>query len=222
MGKKSKYPKYSSGTISVNGEEKASTYKNKNNVITNYNMSAGEKKAFDYAQKSFADSLAKVNVFDNATKKNLQAQIDAYTKNGQKVIENVYTPMLTDLKNDIASRFGNFDNSVFMDNLNSIEANRAEAMSGLAQDITAKQSELVNNELANRYTYLNFLQDVQNQINSNMFAYIGATQQNSTLGNNYNNQAYTAQQNAYNNRLNAYANMASAITNGVKTFSSLK
>ena len=99
MGKSSKYPSYSSGTINVNGSTKATTYKHKNNVITDYNMSDDEKRAYEYAQKSFADSLSKVNVFDEDTKKNLQSQLDAYTLNGQKIINNMYEPMLDDLKN---------------------------------------------------------------------------------------------------------------------------
>lgn len=157
MGKSSKkYPQYSAGTISINGNTKASTYKTGNNVYSNYNMSDAEKQAYDYAQKSFANSLSSVNVFDDETKKNLQSQLNAYTLDGQKLINNLYTPMLSNLKNDIASRFGNLDNSVFMDNLNSIEANRANSINDLAQDVLAKRNELVNNELSQRYTYLSF------------------------------------------------------------------
>ncbi len=210
MGKSSKYPSYSSGTINVNGSTKATTYKKKNNVITDYNMSDDEKRAYDYAQKSFADSLASVNVFDENTKQNLQSQLDAYTLNGQKIINNIYEPMLDDLKTDIASRFGNFDNSVFMDNLNSIEANRAESINNLAQDVLAKQDELISNELAQRYTYLGFLQDIQNQMNSNILNYTSASQANSSSGNSYNAQAYAAN-NSSSSTFGNYANLASGV-----------
>lgn len=211
MGKSSKYPSYSSGTISINGQNKATTSKNGNNVITNYNMSDDEKRAYEYAQKSFADSLASVNVFDDATKQNLQSQLNAYTLNGQKLINNIYEPMLDDLKTDVASRFGNLDNSVFMDNLNSIEANRAESINNLAQDVLAKQDELISNELSQRYTYLGFLQDIQNQMNSNILNYIGASQQNSSSGNSYNAQSYAANQASSSNTYSNYANLASGI-----------
>ncbi len=210
MGKSSKYPSYSSGTINVNGSTKSTTYKNKNNVITDYNMSDDEKRAYEYAQKSFADSLSKVNVFDEDTKKNLQSQLDAYTLNGQKIINNMYEPMLDDLKNDIASRFGNFDNSVFMDNLNSIEANRAESLNNLAQDVLAKRDELIGNELAQRYTYLGFLQDVQNMMNSNILNYASSSRSNSSSGNSYNAQAYSANSSS-GSTLGNYANLASGV-----------
>ncbi len=208
MGKSSKYPSYSSGSIYINGQNKATTSKNGNTVTTNYNMSEDERRAYEYAQKSFADSLSKVNVFDEDTKKNLQSQLEAYTLNGQKIINNIYEPMLDDLKTDVASRFGNFDNSVFMDNLNSIEENRAESINNLAQDVMAKRDELISNELAQRYTYLGFLQDIQNQMNSNILNYIGASQQNSASGNSYNAQAYAANQSG-SSTFGNYANLAS-------------
>ena len=211
MGKSSKkYPKYSSGTINVNGSNVASTYKKGNNIFSNYNMSDDEKRAYGYVQKSLADSLPSVNVFDENTKQNLQSQLDAYTLNGQKLINNIYSPRLRDLKNDVASRFGNLDNSVFMDNLNSIEANRAESVNNLAQDVMSKRDELVGNELAQRYTYLNFLQDIQNQMNSNIMNYISGSQSNSSSGNSYNSQSYNAARSS-GSTFGNYANLASGV-----------
>jgi hypothetical protein len=216
MGKTSKYPSYSTGTIKVNGQTKASTYKSGNNVISNYNMSDAEKQAYNYAQNSLANNLSSVNVFDENTQKNLQSQLDAYTLQGQKLINNIYTPMLNDLKTDIASRFGNLDNSVFMDNLNSIEANRADAISNLAQDVTAKRSELINDELSQRYTYLNFLQDIQSQTNSNILNYITSSQSNSNSGNSYNAQAYSAKNST--SGLGSYSNLTSGLLNSMGTY----
>lgn len=212
MGKKSKkYPAYSSGTVTVNGSTKASTYKNKNNIISNYNMSDGEKRAYEYAQKAFADALPLVNTFDSNTQQNIQNQLNAYTLDGQKMINNLYNPMLKELKTDVASRFGNLDNSVFMDNLNSIESNRADAINNLAQDVLAKRNELVNDELSQRYNYLNFLKDIQNQTNSNILNFLSGSQSNSSSGNSYNAQAYTANRANSSRTFNNYANLASGI-----------
>ena len=178
MGKSSKTPSFSVGTVFVNGQNKASTYKKGNNIISNYNMSDAEKRAYDYAQNSFADSLSKINIFDENTQQDLKNQLNAYALQGQKMVNNIYNPMLNNLKTDIAGRFGNFDNSIFMDNLNSIEVNRADSVNNLAQDVLSKQDELINNELAQRYDYLSFLMDIQNQVNSNMFNFINTSQQN--------------------------------------------
>ncbi len=209
MGKSSKY---STGTIKVNGQTKAQTYKSGNNVITNYKMSDAEKRAYDYAQNSFADGLQSVNIFDENTKKNLQSQLDAYTLQGQKMVNSIYTPMLNDLKTDVASRFGNLDNSVFMDNLNTIESNRADAINNLAQDITAKRSELINNELSQRYTYLNFLQDIQNQTNSNILNFANSSQANSNSGNNFNSKNSSG--------FGAYSNLTSGLLKNLTPYAS--
>ena len=63
MGKSS----FTNGTVRVNGQTKASTYKKGNTVYTDYNMSPYEKQAYDYAQKSFAENLPTLNVFSEDT-----------------------------------------------------------------------------------------------------------------------------------------------------------
>ena len=118
--------------------------------------------------------------------------------------------MLNNLKSDIASRFGNYDNSAFLDKLDSIESKRADSMSGLAQDILAKGDELKKNELADRYTYLGFLQDIQSQVDSNILNYINAARQNSSSGNNYNASSYRANNSLSNDNWSTYANLAAS------------
>ena len=192
MGKSSKYPSYSSGTVTLNGNTVASTSKKGNTVNSTYNMPETEKNIYDYAQNSFLTSLPQINVFSNDTRKDINSQLEAYKNRGVQTINDIYDPIMDDLKNDVASRFGNLNNSIFMDNLNDIEENRAAAISDLAQDIEAQRSSLYNNELTQRYNYLNFLNDIQNQINNNALNYMGLSQSNSPSGNSYNQNAYNA------------------------------
>lgn len=199
MGKSTKYPSYSSGSVSVNGTTKATNSKNGNNVSSSYNMSDVEKGIFDYSQNSLLNSLPQINVFSGDTQKNINSQIEAYKNKGLQTLNDTYTPIINNLKNDIASRFGNFNNSVFMDNLNSIENNRANAMSNLVQDIEAQRNTLYNNELEQRYNYLNFLNNLQNQITNNALGYINSAQSNAQLGNSYNQAAYNTNQQLYQN-----------------------
>lgn len=213
MGKSST-PKYSTGVVNVNGEEKASHYKDGNTVYSNYNMSDTEKKIYDYAQNSFLENLSGINVFSEDTKKDMQNQLNAYTQKGLNTIDNLYTPMLSNLKNDIASRFGNFDNSVFMNNLSDIESSRADAMSSLTQDILAKQDELVSNELANRYNYMNFLNNIQNQATANILGYLNHAASNSASGTQYNMNAANYQKAQNQN----YANLASTLASSINPY----
>lgn len=183
MGKKSSY---TSGNISINGQNKASTYKKGNTVYTNYNMNDTEKQIFDFAQNSFLSNLPQVNVFSDETQKSFKNQLNAYKEQGVKNIENIYTPIINNLKNDIASRFGGFDNSSFLNKLNDIEDNRSNAVSSLAQNLMLKQNDLVNDELSRRYNYLNLLNGIQNQTYSNALNFGAASQSNSSSGNSYN------------------------------------
>lgn len=203
MGKTSSNYPYANGSVSVNGQEKASSYKSGNNIYSNYNMSTAEKGIYDYAQNSFLQNLPYLNVFSDDTQNDMRGQLNAYTQNGLDKLDGMYKPMLSNLKTDIASRFGNFDNSIFMDKLGSIEDKRADSMSSLVQDIMAKQSSLVNDELSRRYNYMNFLYDIQNQTNSNVLNYLGRAANNSSNGTTYNSR------NNSSNSINNYANMAS-------------
>ena len=205
MGKSSK-PAYSGGVVTINGEEKASQYKSGNNIYSNYNMSDTEKQIYDYAQNSFLENLPKINTFSEETQKNLQNQLNAYTQKGIDTINDIYTPMLNDMKTDIASRFGNFDNSIFMNNLNSIESNRSDAINSLSQDILAKQNELINDELNRRYNYMDFLSGVQNQTVGNILSFLQQASNNSNSGNSYNNSNYSNSSN-----FSDYTRLASSI-----------
>lgn len=152
-------------TTNINGSPKLTTVTDKHgNQTTNYNMSEWEKLAYDYAEKEFAENLKNINVFSQETIDSLNKQIDAYKQNGIKKIDEIYSPMLKNLQNDVASRFGNLDNSIFLDKLSEIEEKRADSVSALTQDITAKESELISDELMKRYNYLNFLNGYQNQV----------------------------------------------------------
>ena len=165
---------YADGSYSINGETKATTKKSGGVVQGNYNMNEYEKALYDYAQKTLAQIVPNINTFSNDTLKNLQAQLDAYQDKGLQTINSLYTPLLNNLKNDIASRFGNFDNSMFLNNLNNIENSRTNAMAQLAENLLAKRNELVNDELSNRYNIINLLNTIQNQYNSNAMNTISA------------------------------------------------
>lgn len=180
MGKNS----FTNGTVRINGQTKASTYKKGKTVYTDYNMSPYEKQAYDYAQKSFAENLPNLNVFSEDTQRKFQNQLNAYKDKGVKTINDVYTPMIDNLKSDIASRFGNFDNSSFLKDLNNIESSRADAISGLSQDLILKENDLINDEMSRRYNYMSFLNGINNQALSNLSAYSSMASANSSLGKN--------------------------------------
>ncbi len=167
MSKTTSYkPSYANGSYSINGKTKAQTYKDGDTVKSNYNMNKYEKSVYDYAQKNLAQILPQLNTFSPETLKGIQSQLNAYQNQGEKSINNIYTPLLNNLKTDIASRFGNIDNSMFLDKLNNLESSRANSIAQLAESLLSKRNELVNNELSNRYNFVNLLNSLQNQYNN--------------------------------------------------------
>lgn len=189
----------STSTISLNGKPKVSTTVGSNGkTSSNYMLSPSEEIAYNYSQREFANNLPNINVFSLDTLKSLNAQVNAFKANGIKQINDIYNPMLKNTQNEVATRFGNLDNSIFMDRLNSLEEKRAESVNALAQDVTAREQELMQNELANRYNYLNFLNNYQNQINQNMLGSTGQNQSLLNMGSNYANTVSQSQQNSSN------------------------
>lgn len=222
MSKKSKQSKpkiYNpSSTITMNGNVKSSATSTKNGANVSYNMNPYEQAAYDYAGKSFYDNLANINVFSDDTIKSLNNQVNAYLNQGLNMLNNTYTPMIRDMQNDVARRFGNTNNSMFMDNLNDIESKRAGAISDLAQNVEAKRNELVNNELANRYDYLNFLNGYQNQVYNNMLSMLGLNNNMLNTSNSHLNKNTASNNNSSNGLFNTLGDVMGLISSGKKLF----
>lgn len=161
-----------SKSFSINGKQVVKSKNRDGNISTNYNMSDDEESLLNYANSNLLKGLQDINVFSDEVQKNIQNQVNAYKSQGIKNINSTYTPMFRDLRNDIAARFGNLDNSVFMDNLNNIEQNRASAIEDLTQNILSKQAELYEQEMNYRYNYLNQLSAVKGDVNSNILSFL--------------------------------------------------
>lgn len=185
------YPNYSSSSVSMGGST-ASTGVKKGVLTTDYDMSDNESAIYNYALSTLANILPQLNTFDTNTLSSIQSQVDAYKNSGIESINSIYNPMITNLENDIVSRFGNLDNSIFTDNLNDIESKRSDAVSSFAQNVLAKQSELESDELTKRYALAEFLNGLANNTYGNALSAISTALGGSANANNYNNDLYNA------------------------------
>lgn len=193
MGKKSKsYPAYSGGSVVVNGKTVATSSRNGNNISTSYDMSDYEKNMFDSIQKGMSSGVSNLFEISDNERKMWQNQLNSLQNQGIEKINDIYTPMENNLKNDIASRFGNFDNSVFLDKLNAITNNKAKAVAELSNNLVANQNNLYTQELENRMKTLSFLDGLNSSLNNNIINYMNTAASNSNAGNTYNNNAYNA------------------------------
>ena len=86
-------------------------------------------------------------------------------------------------KSDCYIRFSKYINKIFY--LSKIEDSRSKTISDFAQDVQTYRQDLVNNELANRYQYLDYLNNYRQQMLSNILNMLGASQNLSNLSNSY-------------------------------------
>ena len=187
----SDYPSYSSGSVSVGGSTATSGLQN--GVLTSsYKMSDSEASIYDYALSTLSSILPQLNTFDSGTLSSIQSQVDAYKNSGIQTINDTYNPMITDLQNNIASRFGNLDNSIFSDNLGDIESERSNAVSSFAQNVLSKQSSLESDELTKRYALVELLSGLANNTYDNALNAISTALGSSSTANNYSNGVYNA------------------------------
>lgn len=187
MGKSSSTPSFMGGSVKINGREYASAIKDKNDIIrSTYNMPEEDKTLYKNVRTNLNKAVKNLYNFSDATKQQWQQQLDAYKRSGIAQINSIYEPMQKELKNDIAGRFGNLDNSVFLDKLANITNNKALAVSSLADSLVVKQKELYNDELKNRMNYVSLLSTLNTAFDTKALNYLGAAQSNSENGNNYN------------------------------------
>lgn len=218
MGKTSKveYPQATESSLSVNGMPLVQTSINGGSISSNYNFTPEQNAMNNYVQASLLTNVPKINTFLPQTIENLSLQVEAYKNNGVNTINELYPPMIKGLQNEVANRFGNLDNSIFMENLNGLETKRASAVSALAQDVEAKRNELVNDELQKQYDFLNFLTDYQNQTFQNMLNATQLNKSNLSLNNDYQTKIYNASDNQADSALGAYSSLKDIL----KSFSS--
>ena len=201
MGKfsKTKTPQYSGGTIYVNGRKVASSHKNGNSIDSNYYMSDTEKKTYDAVQNGIYNSLENLFDISDNQRTQWQDQLNAMRTQGIQNINDIYTPIEKNLRNNIASRFGNLDNSAFLDKLDTITDKKAKSIADLSNNLSLAQNNLYTQELNNRINTISFLQNLNSSINSNMLGFTNAAGSNSSAGTSYNNSIYGVQNSSSNN-----------------------
>lgn len=192
MGKASKYPSYSGGAVNINGTNVARTSKSGNTVNSDFNMDKTQKQIYDSIQNNMSGVLNDLFTVSAPQRQEWQNQLNAMKNLGIDNINNIYTPLQNNLKNDIASRFGNLNNSVFLDKLNAITGNKSKAIADLSNNLALAQSDLYNQEIQNRINVLSLLDSLNNSINSNILSYLGLANQNANSGNQYNQAKYQA------------------------------
>ena len=71
-------PAFSGGSVSLNGQKKATVSRRGNDINSNFDMNDYEKAVYDYAQKNLAQNLPNLNVFDNKVVRNIAIPVKIF------------------------------------------------------------------------------------------------------------------------------------------------
>lgn len=173
-----------SSTLYFNGLPISTAKKDGDSVKLNYNMTPTQAETYEFTEKEFLENLPNISTFLPETLNAFSKELEAYQNTGLKTINNAYKSAETNLRNNIATRFGNLDNSSFLEGLEKINNSKADSVTQLAENVSAKNSELFDDELQRRYNYLNLLLNYQNNQFNNAINTLGLSQDSLKLNNN--------------------------------------
>jgi hypothetical protein len=185
------YPEYKfvPTTITANGDILAQQYQDKNGtVITDISLSQeniDRKNKLQNLLEQYEDS---VNIFSPELTSQMDSIATAKKKSAIADFESMYEPASRNAREDYFARLGTLDSTAYLDRFNQLEKTKQQAYADIANDYVANLQELQNNELSNRYAYLNYLQNGLNSVNNLNNNYINTVSSlSSSYTNNYNN-----------------------------------
>lgn len=137
------------------------------NSTISQNASDYKSEIYDYALSALSSLLPNINTVDSESQSDISSVLDSYTQSGVEDINKYYNSELYDMETDSASRFGNLDNSIYLDNLSGLSSERSDAVNSFEQDVQTMQSDLTSDVIDQNYTYADLLCDIINDYYSN-------------------------------------------------------
>lgn len=186
------------------------------NFVNQYIPDPVEVKQKDMAQEKINNITATLGQTPAEMAAQYQGTADSFVNDAQKTFMQQYDPALRSLKNDIASRFGTLNASVFTNDLNSLENNRASAFADISNKAQMLKGDLVNQQEAGKLNQIQALGGVLNNTQSNMLNNLQAPLSAASLYNNFQNSRYMNQLNDFKQNVeNRRALIASLVNSAV-------
>ena len=148
---------------------------------------------------------------------------NSFVNDAQKTFMQQYDPALRSLKDDIASRFGTLTTSMFTNDLNTLENNRASGFADIANKAQMLKSDLVNQSESNKLNQIQALGGVLNNNQNNFLNNLQAPVSAGKMYNDFQNGQYMSQLNDFKQNLtNKRALMSGLISSTVSLMGQLK
>ena len=200
------YPEYQfvPTEITANGQTLAKQYQRNGTVVTDISLSKDSIERKNKLQNLLNEYENTINIFSPEFSSQIKSIANAKKQSAINDFNSLYEPAAKNAREDYFARLGTLDSTAYLDRFNELEKTKQQAYSNIANDYVANLDELKNNELARRYNYLNYLQNGLNSITNENNGYLSTI---SSLGTNYTNGYNNYLNSLYNSQLNNSASM---------------
>lgn len=185
------YPEYEfvPTKVMTNGQTLAQQYKDKDGIIiTDISLSEDSVKRKKKLEELLNSYEGSIDVFSPELNTQFENIANSKKQSALNDFNSMYEPTARKAREDYFSRLGTLDSTAYLDRFNSLENTKQQAYADIANDYVTNLDELKNNELARRYSYLNYLQSGLNSLsNENNNLVNSMTSLSSSYTNNYNN-----------------------------------
>ena len=199
-------PAFSASGVYMDGIQRAKTYKDPvtGELRTEYISDPNELAQKKAREAQIAAYEGQINTFDPSLTSQWDKIRNDYINRNSKEFDQQWDKSSRNTLNDIVSRFGNTDTSIYRDSMKDLDRIKADAYTKIAQDASVTGEQLKQQELQNRYNYLNQLRQGIQDYNTERNTLFDQANNGSSLINNYNNQQFGTNAGIYSAQLNSY------------------
>jgi len=216
-------PSYKSSVVKDGTNTVSTTYQDPTtgSIVTQYIPDAAQAAGQSEAEQGINQIIPTLGQTSPEMAKEYDQAAQAYSDAAMQQFNNSYVPQLTNLRENIASRFGTLNSSQFLSGLNSLQQTQANALAGIAEKAQTIKSQLAtqteNNQINAMHALGGVLSADQTALNDNAKTSLNASQSlNDFLNSQWMKQlsAYTSSQNSQRQLLGTMINAIGKVIGG--------
>lgn len=194
-------PEFTPSIVRYGGVDISKTYKDASgNVITEYLQSEEDKALNEWRKNKISELEPQINVFSDDLQNSWKEIANANKNKSLEEFNALWEPITRMTREDLWAR-GLGNSSIASDTQYNQDKIKSKAIESIANDYVAELQELQNNELSNRYLYLNYLNGGVENMEQDAFTAMTTGILNNNSVNSNNTEIWKSLLNNYNNSL---------------------
>lgn len=208
-------PKFQPSEVKYGDTTVSKTYQDpvSGSIVTEYIPDPAEEQRKQEAQLKLNEIMSGLGTTAPELAVRFDETEQAYVADASRKFQEQYNPALKSLREDIASRFGTLNTSQFISGLNSLEHNRAEALSNIVNTGKMVRTDLVNQNETRKLNEMQALGGILSDTQNNMLSNNNASLTASQAMNNFLNGQWMQQLRSYTNDLNSKRRLTASLVN---------